>query len=515
MKNMARTRNSIHNIIFAFLLQAVSILTNFVIRTIMVRYLGIQAVSLNGLFTEVLSALSLAELGVGAAIVYNLYKPLAENDHKKVSQLMVLFKNAYRLIAMITFFIGIALSPWIHYLINSISFSLDYIRLIYILFVIDLSISYLFSYKASLMIADQKNHIHSKISMGVKLFGGISKIIILMVSKNFVAFLVTSILITLVGNIVLSYVVDRIYPWLKDKQEQLPGEERKEVFSNIKNLFIKTLSGKITNSTDNILISTLVSTIQVGFYSNYSLVIGIFRQISNQIAYGGISASLGNLLMTEKDEKCIRVFYRLTYFFNVIASVSCVSVFCCITPFISMWFGSDYLLSTEIVFICCLNLYIEIATRPLWSIMEVSGLFKYDKYISIAGSIVNLVVSIVLGLYIGMLGIFIGTFMTYFIQAVLKAKLLFRGRFQSTPVRYYLKMLVMSVGMLLQLLLGKFICSRVIIENSIVEFIVYGCISVAVVGISIVSCTFRADSFQYFYQLLRGFITRRRSLPLQ
>ena len=142
---MARTNNSIRNIIFAFGFQAVSILTNFIIRTIMIRYLGNQAVSLNGLFTEVLSVLSLTELGVGSAIVYNLYKPLAENNQEKVRQLMGLFKTAYRIIAGATFVIGILICPWVHLLVNSLDYSLNYIRAVYVLFVVDLAASYLFS----------------------------------------------------------------------------------------------------------------------------------------------------------------------------------------------------------------------------------------------------------------------------------------------------------------------------------------------------------------------------------
>jgi len=128
---MARTSSSIRNIIFAFGAQAVSILTNFVIRTIMIKYLGNQAVSLNGLFTEVLSVLSLTELGVGSAIIYNLYKPLAENDREKVCQLMTLFKTAYRVIAGATFVIGVLICPWLHLFVNSLEYSMEYIRMVY------------------------------------------------------------------------------------------------------------------------------------------------------------------------------------------------------------------------------------------------------------------------------------------------------------------------------------------------------------------------------------------------
>lgn len=501
---MARTKNSIHNIIFALCLQGITVVANFVIRTIMIRRLGMQATSLNSLFTEVLAALSMAEMGVGTAIVYNLYKPLAENNYKKVRQLMGLFKSAYRIIAAVTFLIGLILCPWIHYLVKSIDYSLNYIRLVYMLFVVDLSMSYLFSYKVSLMNADQKSYIQSKVSMAIKPVEVVIKIVVLLTINNFAAYLVSSILVTFLGNLVRSYVVDRYYPWLGNNEDMLPKEERKQVFANIKNLFIKALSGKITSSTDNMLISALVDTLQVGYYSNYSLPIGVFRQLANQIAYGGVSASMGNMLVTESEEKCIKVFYRLEYLFFVIAALSSVCVYCCITPFILLWLKSEeFLLEKNIVFICCLNLFIEVINRPLWSIMEVSGLFKYDKYVSIAGSIVNLVVSIILGMKIGMLGIFIGTFMTYLVQSLLKTILLFRMRLYRSPLKQYVLLALMCGGMLVQMFVADALCSRLVLQNQIVAFVVYGLISVGIVGITTVFCTFFTDAFQYYLGMVK------------
>ena len=506
---MARTKNSIKNIIFALCFQGVSVAANFVIRSIMISRLGMQAISLNGLFTEVLAALSMAELGVGTAIVYNLYKPLAENDYKKVRQLMGLFKSAYLVIATVTFLIGTVLCPWIPYLVKSVDYSQNYIRLVYMLFVVDLSMSYLFSYKVSLMNADQKNHIQSKISMMIKPFDVIIKVIVLLITENFVVYLVCSILVTFLTNVLRSYVVDKYYPWLKENEDILPKEERKEVFSNIKNLFIKSLSGKITNSTDNILISSLVNTLQVGYYSNYSLPIGVFRQLANQIAYGGVSASLGNLLVTENEEKCAKVFYRLEYLFFVIGAVGSVCVYCCITPFILLWLGSEqYMLTKNVVFIWCQNLFIDVINRPLWSVMEVSGLFKYDKYVSIAGSVVNLAVSIILGLKVGMLGIFIGTFITYLVQSLLKAALLFRVRLNTSPLKQYILLALMCGGMLLQMFIADSVCSRLEFQNQYVAFVVYGFISAGIVVVSTMLCTFFTDAFQYYWGMITDAMKR-------
>lgn len=508
---MARTKNSIRNIIFAFCLQGVTTLINFITRTVMIRYLGMQAVSLNSLFTEVLEALSLAELGVGTAIVYNLYKPLADNDHDKVCQLMGLFRTAYRVIAAITFVIGMCVCPFIQYLVNSVDYSLGYIRIVYMLFVLNLAMSYLYTYKVSLINADQKAYVLSKINILITLLNAGVKLVVLVVTQNYIVFLVITISLTLIWNVVRSKLVDKYYPWLKGNYKKLPKDERNEVFSNIKNLFIKTLSGKITYSTDNILISALVSTIQVGLYSNYSLVIGVFRQIANQIAYGGIGASLGNLLVTESHERCEKVFYRLVYLFYVVAAIGCVGVFCCITPFIMVWLKSEeYILDTCVVLVCCINLFIEVANRPLWSIMEVSGLFKFDKYASIAGSIVNLIVSVVLGLKMGMLGIFIGTFLTFLIQVILKAYLLFTMRLNSSPAKYYFYQLLMFAALIIQLVVSSYVCSLIQLSNYVLKFLLCGAISVGITAGSILSVTCRTDACRYYLDMIKGLLRRKK-----
>ena len=160
---MGRTEKSLRNFIFAVASQVITVALSFITRTCLIYCLGIEAVSINGLFTEVITALSLAELGVGSAIVYNLYKPLAEGDHQKVSQLMNLFRKAYRIIALATLVIGISLTPWLQFFIRDLSYDISYIRVIYLMFVFQSVVSYLFSYKLALLEADQNSYIVTKI----------------------------------------------------------------------------------------------------------------------------------------------------------------------------------------------------------------------------------------------------------------------------------------------------------------------------------------------------------------
>ena len=241
---MMRVEKSLKNFLYGSISQAISSLLSFTVRYALVHTLGIEAVSLNGLFTEVLAMLSLAEMGVGTAIVYNLYVPLRENDEKKLAELMNLFKVAYRWIALAIFTIGILLLPYVHLFVSKMEIDLGYLRLIYFLFLVQTASSYLFSYKNALLNADQRVYIISRISIVVRIAFTIISIIFLIFTKNYLLYLLLQIAMTLSTNILISVRANRQYSFLK-RRDHLPAKERKQVLSNIKYLFISVPSGMI------------------------------------------------------------------------------------------------------------------------------------------------------------------------------------------------------------------------------------------------------------------------------
>ena len=431
---MGRTEKSLRNFIFAVASQVITVALSFITRTCLIYCLGIEAVSINGLFTEVITALSLAELGVGSAIVYNLYKPLAEGDHQKVSQLMNLFRKAYRIIALATLVIGISLTPWLQFFIRDLSYDISYIRVIYLMFVFQSVVSYLFSYKLALLEADQNSYIVTKISTIFRIIGTILILIILVTTKKYIFFLGANILLVILTNAYASHVVDKKYPYI-NKNERLPKEERTQIFGNIRNIFVKQFAGRVVDSTDNILISTLVSTLLVGYYSNYLVVIGVFKQLADKMM-AAATASMGNLYVTERTENKIETLNRLTFIFYVFASVASVGTFACVQPFIKLWLGDNYLLDYSVVTILCLLLVTEITYQPLSTAMHLSGFFEIGRNISFVSAVINLAVSIVLGMKIGLIGIFIGTMCTYTIEIIAKVHYLFKLYFKENSIRY-------------------------------------------------------------------------------
>ena len=504
---MGRTEKSIKNIVFGIGAQAVTTLLTFISRTVMLKYLGLEVISLNGLFREVIEALSLAELGIGSAIVYNLYKPLAEKDEKKVCQLMTFFEQAYRMIALAVFALGSITCIFVPFIVNNLGYTQNYIRIVFMLFVIRISCSYLFSYKISLLNADQRSYLYSLYSTIIKIVTVLTEVGIIFLTKNYIIYLLVCIVLTLMSNMLVSAKVDKWYPYLK--KDALPTEERRHIFDNVKNIFIKELSGKITNSTDNILISTIISTIMVGKYTFYSTIIGVFKQFTSHVDTG-IRASLGNLFSNGTKQECETVLYRLTWGYCTLGTVCGVCFFSCCQSFISFWVGEEYLLDLSVVLILATNLFLFMCSKPIYAAMHVAGLFKEGRNVSIIGSVVNLVISIVFAHYTGIFGIFFGTFFTYVIQIVMKVYYVYKLQFKDAGKRYYLYMLSFIIMFLALAFINNKLCGLIHTSVYLLDFFIQGIISAGITGIIIILCYSRGAEYKYYKGLLFSYSRKLR-----
>lgn len=502
---MGRTEKSMKNIAFGVGAQAVTTLIHFLTKSIIARLLGAQIIAMNGLFTDVIACMSLAELGIGSAIVYNLYKPLAENDREKVSQLMTFFKQAYNAIALVIITIGVICSFFVQYIVKDITYPMWFIRTIFLLFVINAASSYLFSYKVSLLNADQKVYIYSFYSTIFFVVRTAIEIGVLFLldkfgdDNSYIVYLCISIAIGVISNYLISKQVDKRYPYLK--RASLSKEDRRTVFDNVKNIFVKEVSGKITSSTDNILISVMVSTIMVAPNQFYTMLTGVFKNVINQVE-AGIKSSLGNLFATGSTKDCERVINRLTWGYGIFSVWACTGMFVCSAPFITVWVGAEFVYEEYILLIITINLFCYIISRPIYAAMHVAGLFKEGRNISIIGSAANLFVSIVFGYFWGIFGIFLGTFCTYFIQIVMKIYYVHKITFKTSAVKYSLQLTGFSV-MLLAFMFGcRFVCSLIQIKSNLLQFIVNGAI-VSVIYLVFVLVVFgRNENFLYFKNLV-------------
>jgi len=403
-----RVKNSIYNITYGLGSQIIITLLSFVSRTVFIHTLGNEYLGINGLFSNILTMLSLANLGIGGSIAYSLYKPLAIKDEAKIKAYMNFYEKAYRSIGIIVLALGFSILPFLNYFMKAPP-NIPHISLIYSLFVINSGVTYFFIYKSSIIVADQKNYIVTRINCLFSIVSITIQIIILITTKNFILSLSLQIILTMIQNSYIAHIANKRYSYIKEKnKERLDKNEKKLIFKNLSALSLYNLSGVIYNGTDNIVISSIIGVYAVGIYSNYYMIISSLKSILGQI-FNSLIPSIGNLNAVEDEEKKYFIFnilYLTNFWIYGICSICLVIL---LNPFITLWLGDKYLLDFFIVFI----LFIDFFTGGINTASSVfkssSGLYWYGKFGPIVCVIINLVLSILLVKYIGIAGVILGT----------------------------------------------------------------------------------------------------------
>lgn len=498
MRKKATVLNAITGIVYQFIM----LILNFSCRKIFITSLGIDYLGLNGLFSNILAMLSLAELGVGTAIVYNLYKPVAENNEYEICGLMNLYKLVYRMIAALVGVIGIAVMFFLPYIIHESSQDMSYIRIIYLLFLTNTVLSYFMGYKRSLLYVAQKNYILICADMIINVVGTVVKIILLVVTKNYILYLLALIAFTFIPNLIGSIIADKTYPCIKSNHIKLAHEKFKKIVNDMKNIFIHKVSCFVVNSTDNMIISTFIGIRAVGLLSNYSLIINTVIGFINQ-GINATQASLGNLIVSESREKVEAIYKKLSYLYFVISSFCAVSFWVLLHPFISLWIGTENLLLDSTVELTIINMYLTILSKPIWQLMSISGLFKEDKFNALIEMSLNLILSIILVKIIGLPGVVLGTTISYLVAWVLKTQLLYKQYFNSSPFRYYLSILGYMLLTIFEVFLTRQIGSYLQFKNSILDFLVNALLCVSIPNSLNIILFCRTESFKYYVNALK------------
>ena len=302
-----RVKNSIKNIYISILTQIIVILLGFVSRKVFIDSLGSEYLGINGLLTNVLSMLSLVEGGVGASIVYNLYKPLAEDDRPKIIALVQLYKKIYWILAIVVFILGMSLYPFLGLFVKDTN--IKFLFLVYLIFVTKNFISYLNAHKWSLINADQKGYVLARYNLLFNVVTTISRIFILKFTNNYIVYLLIELVIIVIQNIWNGRIVDIRYPYIKEKKKySVDAEVKENLKTNVKAIFLHNIGSYCVFGTDNLLISALVNLKSVGLYSNYTMITTQLGALINPII-NGIGASVGNLIATEDDTKTYETIY--------------------------------------------------------------------------------------------------------------------------------------------------------------------------------------------------------------
>lgn len=408
MNGRTRTQNSIRNITVSLAMQCVSTLIAFVGRTFFVKILGREYLGVSGLFSNILSVLALAEMGVGSAIVFSLYKPLAERDEGRIRALMALYKRAYTAIGAFVLIAGCSLAPFIGFFVKEVP-NIPHFRLIYVLFAVNNAAVYFASYKAALINADQNQYITASLRQFLSLVMNAVQIAVLYAAHSYILYLAVMIVFTVLQNLALCAVADRLYPFLKKKNPPpLPSDERSVIVRNVRAMLMHKVGGVAVDCTDNILISKLVGVAAVGLYSNYYLVVRTLRTLTDTL-FTSLVSSVGNLGATQGKDKIFENFRAVNLAVSYVSALCFVCLFNLFSRFISLWLGGDYLLSGALTFVICLNFYLTSMRTGLLVFRSALGLFYCDRFKAVFEAVVNLVVSVVLGKMYGVFGILTGT----------------------------------------------------------------------------------------------------------
>lgn len=500
---MSRTDNSIKNIKYAIVGQGFGLIISFISRMIFVRTLGAEYLGLNGLFLNILSILSLAELGVGEAIVYSMYKPLAIKNESKLQALMSLYKKAYVSIGIIIAIVGATLTPFLDFFIKDIP-DINNIKLIYLMFVANSSISYFFSYKRSLIIADQKRYIATIYRYGLYFLLNIGQIFILITTQNYLLFLLLQIVNTLIENICISIKADKIYPFLKKKNdEKLESNEKGIIIKNVKAMVYHKVGTIVVVGTDNILISKFIGVFKVGLYSNYQLIINALNTVFG-LLFQSFTASIGNLGATETDEKNEFIFNCINFLGFWIYAFASICLINLVNPFIQLWIGKEYIFPMPLVVIIIINFYLSGMRKGVLTFRDALGLFWYDRYKAIFEAGINLIASIILVKSIGISGVFIGTIISTLATCFwVEPYILFKYGFKSTMKPYFHKYILYTIVMLIVGTITWFI-SNLFSGYTLMGFSGKLIVCAFIPNVLFIIIFWRAKEFQYLFNIIKS-----------
>ncbi len=408
MPNNTRTSYTVRNIRFALIGQAAALLVSFIARRVFLQVLGGEYLGINGLFDNILKLLSLAELGVGAAITFSLYQPLAANNREQIAVLMGLYRKTYAIIGTAVCIIGFALTPFLSSLVKDMP-SIPSIRLIYLLFVANSALSYFFAYKRSLLIADQKRYLATLYRYGCFCVLSVLQIALLLVTRNYLLYLLLQLFFTLAENLLISRKANVLYPYIrKPSFKKLDAKTYSVIKHNVFAMVFHKIGGVVVAGTDSVLLSRLVGLLAVGVYSNYYLVTNALNTIYN-LLYQSVTASIGNLGVEADEDKLTDVFWKMDFFTAWLQGFTFVCLINLFNPFISLWVGKEYLFPFPVVLAISVSFYLTGMRKSVLTFRDALGLYWHDRYKPVFESIINLGVSIWLGIELGAVGVFIGT----------------------------------------------------------------------------------------------------------
>lgn len=421
-KKKTRTQNSAMNFITGIGGQLLNIILQFIVRTVFIHTLGKEYLGVNGVFSNILSMLSLAEFGFGSAILFKLYSPLASSDHYRISILMGFYKTVYRIIGLVVAIIGCILIPFLPYIAKDYE-SLQQIgingTIVFLLYLFQSVSSYLFfAYKSAIIKADQREYIINVVKFVGSIFSSIIQILVLYTTKNFTIYIVVLIARVIIENLIVARIADKQYPYILEKSEgHLERKEIKETIKDCSALFLYKLNDVVLKATDNLVLSVYLGFGMVGLYSNYYIFYTTITAIFTR-TFGSIVHSLGNLHAVKNAKHEYLIFKEINLITALIGGTAGVGIAVVADEMVGTWIGTEWVIMQPFSILMGVEVYTLALRQELSRYRHSMGLFQQAKFRPLIGMIINLVASVLLVKCWGICGVLAGTIISDWLTVV-------------------------------------------------------------------------------------------------
>lgn len=505
----SRKINTLRNTRFGIIKYVIQMFLQFVVRSFFIRILGKEYLGLNSIFSSILNMLNFVELGMGSAIVFSMYKPIAENDIETIKSLNNLYKKIYIAIASIVSLIGLLLIPFLKFFITGSTANLDInFTFIYILFLLNSVINYLAANKRSLLFAYQRNDIESKIKTITISLLYLLQLIALIVFKSFYIYVILMPVTTLLDCFFVSYSCKKLLPEINGKSQKLNPVIEKEIKKNVIATSMHQISNTVVTSTDNLLISIIISTAVAGLYSNYYTIIYTITSIFTLLTTT-LKGSIGNMLATSDCSFSKTMFDNLNSAFSILTGICTIALICLFQPFITIWTGSsEYQLDFCVVLVLCIHFYLTIMRFVPVMFKDCAGLMWNDRMKPIIEASVNLIASILLAKWLGLIGVFIGSVISTLVAPFwIEPYVLYKNYFKIPVSSYWKKY---SFNTFITLIIGLItfgLCLLVPDKNIYTLIIKFGICAIVPTFLFILAY-FKTPEFKYFVSLLKNFLSK-------
>lgn len=509
---MGRVKQAEKNIFFGYISNIIILLLGFWQKQIFIRVLGRTLLGVNGLYTTILGMLSLAELGIGTALNYSLYKPVAEHDEEKIKSFMRLYKKAYLIIAGVIALVGLALTPFLPYLITADKrgdIPIRNLMIYYLIFLFNTVSTYFVAYKYSLVNAEQRNYIQTTITTLTKIVTVAAQIVILLVTENFLFYLLTQAAVELLQKIAVSVYFNRLYPYLRDRKvKKLEKAETDMVFTKTKAMMFHKIGDVARLSTDDIIITYYLNLNLVGLVGNYNYVITYAAGFIN-IIFNSIVSGFGNLVATESKEKQYSAFKVYRFVACWLYGFAAVGFWLLLTPFVTgIWLDESWMLGQAVLTLILIDFYLKGCRTVLVNFKIAAGVVEKDRYLALIQGGVNLIISIIGIKWIGLAGVYVGTVISGILANLIQPVIIYHDCFSQQARCYFkdsFKYICTILGIVIVLIPVK---NMVLAQMSLPAFIVMAAVITVVYNL-IFLCLFRkTDEFVYLRNWMMGKLKR-------